>query len=566
MSLNDDQIRAILDAADDELSDGSEEDFISGDDSETEDANPSLLEEISSSSDSDEYDDQTENSNVNVVTSRDGTNWSKIAPPKNCRRSACNTLLKAPGLTNYSKNIDTPLSAFKLLFDNTILDIIINCSEKKAAQLNFPDWRLSKDLLQAFIGILITFGATRSRKESLDSVWREDEPYVRPIFKATMGRDTFKEILRFIRTDDHETRSERRSQDKLAAIREVWEIFTTNCQKSLIPDANMCVDEQMVGFRGKCPFRVYMKSKPDRYGIKIWAICENPSGYIWKSQVYTGKIASTPEKNQGKRVVLDLVEGLGQGYGVTCDNFFTSLDLARELKSQSKTLLGTLRKIRKEVPKEMLPSKDRQVNSSIFLFTQDVTMVSYVPNKNRAVLLLSTQHRDKDISTDEHSKPVMILDYNKTKGAVDSADKMLKEYSMHRISRRWPFVLLSHIINVCCLNAFILFRKKHPDMKMTRKSFLKALGLEMVKPHIERRAAPPRIGLNKSIQNAMQTVLGPLPDNRPAADLTSKKRGRCSMCTRDGDRKYSVRCSECSNFICPTHTANTVTLCANCHE
>ena len=60
MSLNDDQIRAILDAADDELSDGSEEDFISGDDSETEDANPSLLEEISSSSDSDEYDDQSE--------------------------------------------------------------------------------------------------------------------------------------------------------------------------------------------------------------------------------------------------------------------------------------------------------------------------------------------------------------------------------------------------------------------------------------------------------------------------------------------------------------------------
>ena len=60
----------------------------------------------------------------------------------------------------------------------------------------------------------------------------------------------------------------------------------------------MCVDEQLVCFRGRCPFRVYMKSKPDRYGIKIWANCENPSGYVWNSQVHTGQITSGPEKSK----------------------------------------------------------------------------------------------------------------------------------------------------------------------------------------------------------------------------------------------------------------------------
>ena len=73
-----------------------------------------------------------------------------------------------------------------------------------------------------------------------------------------MGRDAFQNILLFIGTDNHETRQERRASDKLAPIREVWEIFTKNCQKCLVPESQMCVDEQLVGFRGRWPFRVYM--------------------------------------------------------------------------------------------------------------------------------------------------------------------------------------------------------------------------------------------------------------------------------------------------------------------
>ena len=138
---------------------------------------------------------------------------------------------------------------------------------------------------------------------------------------------------------------------------------------------------------------------------------------------------------------------------------------------------------------------------------------------------------------------------------------------MHRISRRWPFILLTHIINACCVNAFILYRKKHQATKMTRKQFLKALGMEMVKPHIKQRAAPPRIGLNKSIQNAMETVLGAVPNNPPPETLpTTKKRGRCTYCNRNSDSKYSVRCSEFNHFICPTHTKKKITVYVSCES
>ena len=423
--------------------------------------------------------------------------------------------------------------------------------------------------MNAFIGILILFGATRGRKESIKCIWSNDGAFCRPIFKATMGRDAFQNILRFIRTDNHETRQERRASDKLAPIREVWEIFTNNCQNCLVPESQVCVDEQLVGFRGRCPFRVYMKSKPDRYGIKIWANCENPSGYVWNSQVYTGQISSAPEKKQGQRVVLDLVKGLGNGYGVTCDNFFTSLELAKELAKQNKTLLGTMRQIRKEVPKIMLPSKLREVNSSLFLFSRDAVMVSYVPRKNKSVVLLSSQHNTQAVSTEEHAKPDIILDYNKSKGAVDSADKMLKEFSCHRISKRWPFVLLTHIINVCALNAYVLYQRKFPNSRLSRLNFLKELGSELVKPAIKTRANPPRTGIPLSVQAAMASVIGPLPQQvlLPVPSHSGKgKRNRCSFCPRTKDTKYSAKCALCSAYICTEHTKSSMITCLNCNE
>ena len=481
-SLCSKQISEVLDSLAN-LEVDSEEELICDEDSEEKD-NILPNEDDSSSStyeeDSDEYDDE------DYITSRNGTKWRKTSPSAQRKTLRRNTLRVASGLTAISKNIDTPISAFQLPFDDSIFNVIIDCSEKKAVQLGHPEWKLKRESLNAFIGILILFGATRGRKESIKCVWNDDGAFCRPIFKAIMGHYAFQNILRFIRADNHETCQERRTSDKLAPIREVWEIFTKNCQKCLVPESQMCVDKQLVGFRKRYPFRVYMKSKPDRYGIKIWDNCKNPSGYVWKSQVYTGQIFFAPEKKQGQRVVLDLVKALGQGYGVTCDNLFTSLKLAKELAKQNKTLLGTLRLIRKEVPKIMLPSKLQEVNSSLFLFSRDAMMVSYVLRKNKSVILLSSQHNDQAVSIAEHTKPDIILNYNKFKGAVDSADKMLKEFSCRRISKRWPFVLLTHIITVCSLNAYVLYQKKFPNTALTRLNFLKDLGSELVKPAIKR--------------------------------------------------------------------------------
>lgn len=92
--------------------------------------------------------------------------------------------------------------------------------------------------------------------------------------------------------------------------------------------------------------RQYMKSKPARYGIKVWAAADVKTTYLYNLQVYTGKLpGSAPEKNQGHRVVCDMMKPLlGTGRGVTTDNFFTSVPTAEFLLQKIITMTGTLRK------------------------------------------------------------------------------------------------------------------------------------------------------------------------------------------------------------------------------
>jgi hypothetical protein len=59
-------------------------------------------------------------------------------------------------------------------------------------------------------------------------------------------------------------------------------------------------DEQLVVFRGKCPFRMFIKPKPEKYGIKLWAADDaKKKNYVFNMQVYTGKSDGVREKKRG---------------------------------------------------------------------------------------------------------------------------------------------------------------------------------------------------------------------------------------------------------------------------
>lgn len=168
-------------------------------------------------------------------------------------------------------------------------------------------------------------------------MWSTNTAIRRSFFTAAMSRNRFEEISIFLRFDDKSTREERKLQDKLAAIRDIWNMFVFNCRNAFEPYEHITVDEQLVPFRGKCPFKQYIKSKPGRYGIKIWVAADVKTTYLCNIQVYTGKApGGVTEKNQGFRVVSDLVKPYhGSWQGITMDNFFTSVPLANYLLTKN---------------------------------------------------------------------------------------------------------------------------------------------------------------------------------------------------------------------------------------
>ena len=203
-------------------------------------------------------------------------------------------------------------------------------------------------------------------------------------FSAALSRDRFNLIYRTLRFDDKTTRLERISSsgDKLEAFREIFDIVDLSFRENYSLDKYITVDERMVGFKGNCSFRIYMKGKPQRYSMKVWVAADVKTSYLLNIQPYLGKVGGAREIKQGERVVKDLMEPYyGTCRGLTTDNFFTSIPLAIFLLNNNITLTGTMRRNNTYIPPKILDVKHRQELSSVFCYSGDLTLVSYVPKK-----------------------------------------------------------------------------------------------------------------------------------------------------------------------------------------
>ena len=144
------------------------------------------------------------------------------------------------------------------------------------------------------------------------------------------------------------------------------------------------------------------------------------------------------------------------------NNFFTSIPLPKELQTKKITSIGTLRKNKSEIPIKLLSNVSRPVGSSMFAFNDNLTLVSYDSRKNKAALLLSSKHHDNEVDSKD-GKPITLLKYNKTKGAIDTVDHMCHKYSASRGTRRCSRHVFYGVLEIAALNTLIVWKEKNPD-------------------------------------------------------------------------------------------------------
>jgi len=56
----------------------------------------------------------------------------------------------------------------------------------------------------------------------------------------------------------------------------------------------------------------------------------------------------------------------------------------------------------------------------------------------------------------ETRKPEMIVDYNSTKGGVDTVDEICAVYSVSRITKRWPLVIFYSLMNIVGIGTVLI--------------------------------------------------------------------------------------------------------------
>ena len=217
-----------------------------------------------SDSDSDEEDTQPETFESAGVTYSDR--------PFEQRKRGRNILDFHPRTT---RNPQCELEAFQLFMSDDILLQVQRYTNREVLDLRrqVPSIygfmsTFSYDEVKACIGIVLYAGADHDNFTEVADLWDPIEG--KPLYKATMSINRFQFFLRTIRFDNFRNRSQRLGQCRLAAVNEIWQLFTESLRKFYVPSDVLTVDEQLFGYRGQIPGRTYLPSKPRKYGMKIF--------------------------------------------------------------------------------------------------------------------------------------------------------------------------------------------------------------------------------------------------------------------------------------------------------
>ncbi|XP_049306181.1 uncharacterized protein LOC125776692 isoform X2 [Bactrocera dorsalis] len=191
--------------------------------------------------------------------------WS-AQPPQRFGRTPLHNIVRLPiliGCTRTQGERESMLCQYwSRFFDDSIENIIIEHTNKKLAEIfqlknNVEAKSLDRIELRAFLGLLLYLSVFKSNRESTDLIFATDGTG-RDIFRATMSKPRFLNILSCLRFDNSLDRKERLSNDPTAAISELFNKIIENCKTNYSIGTHACIDEMLVPFRGRCKFKVYM--------------------------------------------------------------------------------------------------------------------------------------------------------------------------------------------------------------------------------------------------------------------------------------------------------------------
>lgn len=380
-------------------------------------------------------------------------------------------------------NIDetsTPFEIFSLFFPDSLIRTFKSETNKYAKSITdklrrsdklkknsiWGQWKTVK-LHEIYLFFSIILHMSIVKKFKLADYWSTDKFIATVYAPSVMARDRFLAILANFHISDNSSAVpyNQPGHDPLHKLRPFIGHLLIAFPASYYPHENITVDEGTCGFRGRIYFRVYNKNKPDKYGIKLYIVCDSLTGYVLKMEVYTGKTEDSSIIGLFRRILHDY---LGKGHTVFMDRFYSSPAVFDFLWANNTKAVGTCMRNRKELPKTVV-TKKLKTNETVFMRRDHLLCLKW--KDKRDVLALSSAHKmtASDVLVRSKggfitkSKPDVIINYNKNKTGVDRSDQIIAYYPFKRKQMKWWKKLFFHLFMTAIANAFVLYRESRPQ-------------------------------------------------------------------------------------------------------
>jgi hypothetical protein len=226
-----------------------------------------------------------------------------------------------------------------LFFDENLVSTIVDQTNLYYDQTGKTSSKASKTpswfditINEMYVFLATTMLMSFTKKNKLLNCWSTDRLIMTPIFNELFPRHRYFAILRYLHFNNN---TEQPEDDRLYKVNLVLCDLKEKFSNSFRPYQNVCIDEDMVPFKGRLKFKQYIPSKRNRFGIKLFLICDCSTGFVLNFTVYTGsatELVRTSELDIPGSIAMALAENyLDKGHVIYVDNWYSSPKLFQVL-------------------------------------------------------------------------------------------------------------------------------------------------------------------------------------------------------------------------------------------
>ena len=237
---------------------------------------------------------------------------------------------------------------------------------------------------------------------------------------------------------------------------------------------------------------------------------------------------------------------INKGYTLFLDNWYSSPYLFLKLHQKKTNVIGTVRKDRKNMPKDI-----QKKSESVYRSSNNLLVMRW--KDKRDVYILSTKHENAEMVeyTDKQKnkimKPKCILEYNKGMGRIDQQDQMLACFPIMRKYSKGYRKVFFYMSDMALFNTFIMYKTIHNRRNEGyvdfRINIAEALLKNVKLPEYKKcgRSAPSEDPLRLQAQHWAH-----FPKHIDSTPLKKKPTRLCKVCTKHKIRsETSWECSKC---------------------